>query len=700
MTQGHSATRLRLICLAALLLALLPPGCSGGNSSPAVKPLLPSSGGLPALTDLTLSPLPQRNASYTEADLQLDGSAFDNALPDNLVSPDGAVATFTPDHPGGSPEHGLAYCIYRFNIPGYDRNPQLRLDWQSAPPAGSLHIALANWTSGRWDVFPADPAAYLDLPSITPYIRADGSAFDDTLLCSVILSGTQLAELATIRIGGLAPVISLASTASLTGFVPISGSIDASASTDPDGEIVSFAWDLDGDGTFELESGLVAVQSIERSTPGGFLAQVRATDNDGVSSVRQVAVRGFSEWRHSWGGGGTDSFWASAYDNVGSLFVVGSTTSYGAGASDVLLACFDLSGEIVWQQAWGTAGNDYGWNLGIDSDGNIVVLAKTDDMGASLLKFQPDGELIWARRYSPLTDDFSAASLAVDGSDIYFCGYENVTGQDNQAVIARVDGNGDMLWLRSWENGAVRFSDMTVYRPSIATRAVTVCGSHDGDVLLLALDTDGTFVYAESWGGPDTESGQSLFARGPANAELWVVGSLAEGNQRKCLVLERSNSAPIARVWDAGSTDDDDEVALGIVDGNNGNFFVSGWSASFGDGPDGILLDFSKSGALQASTSLHDLGNDIQFNGELNMLAGQALVCLGVAERSQGTVWNPASGSVSTVNREWQDLVNSITSLSVNGTALSGTITDTTGAVLDSGGGGVTDGIIAVRAAN
>ncbi|HVY78163.1 MAG TPA: PKD domain-containing protein, partial [Solirubrobacterales bacterium] len=56
-------------------------------------------------------------------------------------------------------------------------------------------------------------------------------------------------------------------------------SFDASASADPDGEIVDYAWDLDGNGSFETNTGKTPTVTHEYSSPGSFEVKLRTTDN-------------------------------------------------------------------------------------------------------------------------------------------------------------------------------------------------------------------------------------------------------------------------------------------------------------------------------------------------------------------------------------------------------------------------------------
>jgi YD repeat-containing protein len=59
---------------------------------------------------------------------------------------------------------------------------------------------------------------------------------------------------------------------------------DASASTDPDGTITDYKWDLDGNGTFETDTGASATTSANYATAQSITVKVRVTDNDGSTS--------------------------------------------------------------------------------------------------------------------------------------------------------------------------------------------------------------------------------------------------------------------------------------------------------------------------------------------------------------------------------------------------------------------------------
>lgn len=67
------------------------------------------------------------------------------------------------------------------------------------------------------------------------------------------------------------------------GAVPLTVSFSAAASTDPEGEPLTYAWDLDGDGEFDDGTGPTASHSY--TAAGGYEPAVRVTDPGGQSAV-------------------------------------------------------------------------------------------------------------------------------------------------------------------------------------------------------------------------------------------------------------------------------------------------------------------------------------------------------------------------------------------------------------------------------
>ncbi len=106
-------------------------------------------------------------------------------------------------------------------------------------------------------------------------------------------NGATATTTRTLTITNRAPTASFTATPNpaLTSQIV---SYNAGASSDPDGTIVKYEWDLDGNGSFETNSGTTATASSSYGTGGNRTVGLRLTDNLGAAAAttRTVTVRG------------------------------------------------------------------------------------------------------------------------------------------------------------------------------------------------------------------------------------------------------------------------------------------------------------------------------------------------------------------------------------------------------------------------
>jgi PKD repeat protein len=74
------------------------------------------------------------------------------------------------------------------------------------------------------------------------------------------------------------------------GAAPHDVNFDASGSSDPDGTIVTYEWDFDGDGVFETNTGATAQAFHSYMVNGLYDAAVRVTDDDGLTDEASVTI--------------------------------------------------------------------------------------------------------------------------------------------------------------------------------------------------------------------------------------------------------------------------------------------------------------------------------------------------------------------------------------------------------------------------
>lgn len=103
---------------------------------------------------------------------------------------------------------------------------------------------------------------------------SSGETFDGEFLVEVSITNEQVAA-------------SFTATPE-DGEIPLEVKFDASASNDPDGEIVSYEWDLNGDGRFDDAEGVTAEYTYEQE--GSYEVSLRVTDNNGEYNIATTTI--------------------------------------------------------------------------------------------------------------------------------------------------------------------------------------------------------------------------------------------------------------------------------------------------------------------------------------------------------------------------------------------------------------------------
>jgi hypothetical protein len=143
----------------------------------------------------------------------------------------------------------------------------------------------------------------------------------------------------------------------------------------------------------------------------------------------------------------------STIDPAGNFYVVGSTNSYydnayGFVATDGVVAKYDSNGVLLWQQQLRQRTFDDLTSVTLDASGNVFVAGETLDIPFALTgvansvwaKYDPSGNLLWQQEFGTPERD-GASGIAVDKS-----GHVYVTGNILRDYITNTEDyfNGDV----------------------------------------------------------------------------------------------------------------------------------------------------------------------------------------------------------------------------------------------------------------
>jgi PKD repeat protein len=224
-------------------------------------------------------------------------------------------------------------------------NPaSLRVPVTFTPTAGDTDgtVVLYEWDfegDGVWDAsdIAANPIAhaYADPGTYPAKLRVTDS------------DGAETIVTVSVQARNIHPVADFTATPNPVAVgAPVQ--LDARASSDADGAVVSYDWDLDGNGVFETPGGASPLLTRSFPNPGTIPAGLRVTDDDGDATVKTVSLTIFDpsapDAVGSGDGAGTAAGAGAAPDAAGSG---ASALSTGFPGADVARLSAGLSGPAI-----------------------------------------------------------------------------------------------------------------------------------------------------------------------------------------------------------------------------------------------------------------------------------------------------------------------------------------------------------------
>ncbi len=222
--------------------------------------------------------------------------------------------------------------------------------------------------------------------------------------------------------------------------------------------------------------------------------------------------------------GDSDSVLDLALDDQGNVFVTGVS---GYTVADIATAKYSPSGQLLWVRTYdGPAHQSDGATRIAVRDGSVYVAGHSSD-DYVLIKYDSAGTQQWvARRVNAGQDRI--VGLAVDSAGlVYVTGYTQ-TGSWTDITTIKYNGQGQVVWARSFDGPAHQFDEPNELRVNTAGD-VYVCGKthHNGDwdAVLLKYNAAGTLQWSRTLttSAADVETFEALEL--DADGDIVVVGS-------------------------------------------------------------------------------------------------------------------------------------------------------------------------------
>jgi len=327
-----------------------------------------------------------------------------------------------------------------------------------------------------------------------------------------------------------------------------------------------------------------------------------------VVSINCFASKPSNVWSHIWGSSDYDCAKGISVNSAGNIYIAGYTEGSfdgqsNNGGSDFCLTKYNNDKTKQWTRIWGSASEDKGYGISVDSTDNIYVAGSTSgsfdgqsnngSIDICLTKYNNNGTKQWTRIWGSSDYDYARGVNVDNVGNVYVAGstYGSFDGQSNNCssdiFLTKYNSSGTKQWSRIWGSDTNDFGrGVSVDNSGNAYVVGYTRGSFDGqnnnggpDIFLTKYNSSGTKQWTRIWGSSRSDYGNSVSVD---NAENVYVAGSARGSfdgqiqlNNYDLFLTKYNSSGIkqwTRIWGSYNIDS----AKGVIVNNAGYIYVAG----------------------------------------------------------------------------------------------------------------------------
>ncbi len=260
---------------------------------------------------------------------------------------------------------------------------------------------------------------------------------------------------------------------------------------------------------------------VEQTNDGGFILAGYTTSFGAGNEDVYVIKTGYSGdtlWTKTFGGSGEDRSNSVQQTSDGGFIIAGTTTSFGAGLSDVYLIKTNASGGTLWSKTYGGTLVDKGNYVQQTTDGGYIITGYTFSFGSMnsygdlyLIKTDAGGDTLWTKTIGGSGGGYAGNALEQTTDGGYIIAGDAYIGWYTDIYLVKTNSTGDTLWTNRF-NGTTAatpyddaYSVKQTFDGGYIITGASGSAAASNEALLLKTDTNGNLVWANVYGTPTPE---------------------------------------------------------------------------------------------------------------------------------------------------------------------------------------------------
>ncbi|MCB2206870.1 MAG: T9SS type A sorting domain-containing protein [Bacteroidetes bacterium] len=312
------------------------------------------------------------------------------------------------------------------------------------------------------------------------------------------------------------------------------------------------------------------------------------------------------------------------------FILTGDVWDYGYAGLDVYVMKIDNSGNVIWDQLYGTHSREVGFKTIPSMDDGFLVLGHSrnyEPMGDLLLvKSDMDGNEIWRNNYGSEFDDYGFDLIQDNEGDIVMIGskgsffddvHGNFKNSDADIYLIKTDEDGNEIWQKTYGGNQHDFGQVLIAsEDGYYIFGSSQSNSHGSfDMLLIKTDELYNEVWSTYYGGAEYEYGMSMDRNDQGDLFLFGTTKSYGTNQSADFYLIKANGNG-EEIWNLTIGGENSEFGHQVIATPDSGCVVIGQTNSYGEGGfDFLFTKVSKNGIVEYF-----------INGIDSLLEGEVLV--------------------------------------------------------------------------
>ena len=289
--------------------------------------------------------------------------------------------------------------------------------------------------------------------------------------------------------------------------------------------------------TYYADSGQQAY-SVRQTIDSGYILTGLTTLGAGHQNIILIRTNSFGDtlWTKVFGGTNYDNGFSAQQTIDGGFIVLGATQSFGAGGWDVYLIKTDSLGNIIFSKTYGGTSDDIGYSIQQTRDSGYIITGYTNSYGAGgtdvyLIKINNIGDTLWTKTYGGIgAEQGNLVQQTNDGGYIIVGSSNEFSTTFNNVYLIKTDSIGNLLWSKVYGITPNFSYGNYVQQTSDNGYIITGCTYYytnnlNDDVYLIRTDSVGDTLWTKTYGGSSDDKG--YYVEQDSNGDFVITGMTA-----------------------------------------------------------------------------------------------------------------------------------------------------------------------------